>query len=350
MSTVIYRCLSCGAPLALNPKTGDFDCEYCLSHYTLEQIQKEGPDNSNGNQAGGKDSKQGENLNQYSCPSCGASVVTSDTTAATFCYYCHSPVILSGRLVNEYKPSQIIPFSIDQKSAKEIFINWCKGKKFLTRDFLSEKNIEKMTGIYFPYWLVDNNLDCSYTAQSTKTKVMVVGDIETTETTFYEHKRVGKSELVDIPAVALKNANEGLLNSLYPYHNKEIKPFNMSYLTGFFAESFDKTKDDVSPTIERQIERYAKKLVCDTLPSGTLVTREDFNYNVNEQNWDFTLLPAWILTYKYNDKIYMFGVNAQTGKVSGELPVDRLKLALWTAGSAVAAFVAAGFLGGVVFA
>ena len=29
---------------------------------------------------------------------CGAEVVTDATTAATFCYYCHNPVVLSGKL------------------------------------------------------------------------------------------------------------------------------------------------------------------------------------------------------------------------------------------------------------
>ncbi len=34
----------------------------------------------------------------YICPSCGAEVVTDATTAATFCYYCHNPVVLSEKL------------------------------------------------------------------------------------------------------------------------------------------------------------------------------------------------------------------------------------------------------------
>ena len=48
----------------------------------------------------------------YTCPSCGAEIVTDATTAATFCYYCHNPVILGGRLDGAYLPDKIIPFEI----------------------------------------------------------------------------------------------------------------------------------------------------------------------------------------------------------------------------------------------
>lgn len=40
----------------------------------------------------------------YTCPSCGAQIVTDATTAATFCYYCHNPVVLGGRLEGKFLP------------------------------------------------------------------------------------------------------------------------------------------------------------------------------------------------------------------------------------------------------
>ena len=46
----------------------------------------------------------------YNCPSCGAEIVTDATTAATFCYYCHNPVVLGKRLEGKYLPNKVIPF------------------------------------------------------------------------------------------------------------------------------------------------------------------------------------------------------------------------------------------------
>ena len=49
-------------------------------------------DTAQNNNAGS--TKQNEDALVYICPSCGAEVVTDATTAATFCYYCHNPVVL----------------------------------------------------------------------------------------------------------------------------------------------------------------------------------------------------------------------------------------------------------------
>ena len=35
----------------------------------------------------------------HQCPSCGAQLMTTGTTAATYCYYCHNPVTVGGRFL-----------------------------------------------------------------------------------------------------------------------------------------------------------------------------------------------------------------------------------------------------------
>lgn len=69
----------------------------------------------------------------YTCPSCGAQIVTDATTAATFCYYCHNPVVLEGRLEGDFLPGQIIPFSITRAQAEQGFFEYV-GKKSLSRE------------------------------------------------------------------------------------------------------------------------------------------------------------------------------------------------------------------------
>nr|MCR5390029.1 hypothetical protein [Lachnospiraceae bacterium] len=34
------------------------------------------------------------------------------------------------------------------------------------------------------------------------------------------------------------------------------------------------------------------------------------------------LMPVWMLSTKYNDQVYSFAMNGQTGKVTGNLPID----------------------------
>ena len=44
--------------------------------------------------------------------------------------------------------------------------------------------------------------------------------------------------------------------------------------------------------------------------------------------WKHLLLPLWIAAYRYEDRLYTFLVNGQTGKVVGKRPVSKLRVAL----------------------
>ena len=69
------------------------------------------------------------------------------------------------------------------------------------------------------------------------------------------------------------------------------------------------------------------------------------NSNVNLQNGRarYALYPVWILNTDWNGKKFTFGINGQTGKIAGDLPMDKGAFWTWLAGiSAVATAVAFG--------
>ena len=107
MATVSMKCPNCGGELIFDPKSQKYKCEYCGSDFALDEIgteeaatqavsevvqEREGTSDNHTQQrtAGAEDAAV-----LYTCPSCGAQIVTDQTTAATFCYYCHNPVLLS---------------------------------------------------------------------------------------------------------------------------------------------------------------------------------------------------------------------------------------------------------------
>ena len=69
--------------------------------------------------------------------------------------------------------------------------------------------------------------------------------------------------------------------------------------------------------------------------------------NVNLLNNEYVLLPVWVLNIKYKDKIYHFALNGQTGKMVGEIPVDKKKLWLMIIIVFVISFVILSLLFGV---
>ena len=40
MSVVSYKCPNCGGGLSFNPATQAFDCEYCLSRFTQQELDE----------------------------------------------------------------------------------------------------------------------------------------------------------------------------------------------------------------------------------------------------------------------------------------------------------------------
>ena len=53
---------------------------------------------------------------------------------------------------------------------------------------------------------------------------------------------------------------------------------------------------------------------------------------------DYALMPAWLLYTRWNEQDFLFAMNGQTGKMTGNLPIDPGKSAAWFAGIAAAVF------------
>ncbi len=314
MSTISYKCLNCGAGIHFKPHLQKFKCDYCLSEYTEEELSNQSKEGIKGK------------LNSYHCKSCGAQVITDDTTTATFCYYCHNPVIIANRLEGEFLPDKIIPFTLDKDKAQKTFLNWVGNKRFVPRDFTSSSQLEKITGIYIPHWWVDYKGSIDYIGEGRKIRVWRSGSREYTETKKYEILRKGQIDINNVGELAFTKIDGDLLYGIGPYNEKEAIPFSMAYLSGFFAEQYNMGKEEVAPIIEEEVNRYYNYLISESIQGYTNIRKVKNNINIDSEKWNYTLLPAWILTYKYKGKTYVFAVNGQTGKPYGELPLSSNKM------------------------
>lgn len=322
-------CPACGAPLTFNPSTGRFHCEFCLSTFDKKEIERTTP---------AETETIAEALNEYSCPSCGATVVADLNTTADFCAYCGNPVILKGRISGEIKPNLIIPFKVSKLQAQDALKNFLKKKKFVPRSFFDQANLDKVTGVYHPFWEMDADTDSSINATATTTNVWVSGNKRYTKTNFFSVYRRGEIHFEDISVNALKDADKQLLEGVLPYPIKEHKPFAMEYLSGFLAKKYDLERKDVEGEARGKMYEYAGQILKDTIHGYDTVKIDKQSVVVNHATWDYTLLPIWVLAYRHHDKVYTFAVNGVTGKVFGEIPLSKLKL--WLTAGGIAAAIA----------
>jgi hypothetical protein len=49
--------------------------------------------------------------------------------------------------------------------------------------------------------------------------------------------------------------------------------------------------------------------------------------NYSKESSDLILLPIFLLSYRYQNKVYRFLVNGQTGKVAGDKPISHGRIA-----------------------
>jgi len=328
MSVVTYKCPNCDGGLIFDPRTQQFACEYCLSQFSEEELKGVNP-------AAQSETVVEETADSgqigaviYSCPSCGAEVAVSDTTAATYCFYCHNPVVLSGRLEGELLPRKLIPFKISREEASDRFLNWAKKKWFVPKYFFSKKQIETMTGIYFPYWLVDCDVHGRMDARAEKVRVWRSGNTEYTEISHYRIHREGNIHFEDVIKAALRREDRRLVESVQPYDATDMIEFSMPYLSGFQAEKRDIEREDLQQEVANDVQSYSVQLLSDTVVGYSSVVPLDRDVKFLHENWDYTLLPVWVMTYRgSNGKIYYYAMNGQTGNVFGKLPINYGKLA-----------------------
>lgn len=349
MGTVNYNCPSCAAPLTFNPQRQRFCCEYCLSEFSPEKIQQIYAER----EQSGADSQQEfkEELHDgyvFHCDSCGAEVVATSSTAATTCFYCHNPVVMKGRLSGDFRPDRIIPFKLSREQAVSAFMDKTKGKKFLPKDFLSDSNIEKMTGVYFPYWYIDTQQDSHMTARGKKYRHWKSGDRRYTETSYYDLFRSGDVYIRNVFERALSAADREMLQCIHPFDLSEAQPFSMSYLSGFQAEKRDIEKANIQQMVDQRVDEYCKEVLKGACSEYSGVEVTNYYDRTDIESWSYTLLPVWIITYKYKGKIYPFAINGQTGKLYGSLPADTGRLIAMSSLIAGIAF-AFGMLGGIFF-
>lgn len=329
MAVVAYKCPSCGAPLEFSPESQKFECAYCGSSYTEEELLAAAPAQSEEQTLSPEEAEAAgeEEAVLYTCPSCGAQIVTTATTAATHCLYCHSPVVLEGRLKGEFHPDRVIPFMFTREEAEQRFYNWVSKKRYVPKGYFDTGKTDYFMGIYYPYWVLDCDTTADFQATANRIRVWRDSRNEYTETSVYRILRQGDLHFEDLTRCALDGEGRELADGVMPYRINESIAFKMPYLSGFRAEVRNLETEQLEPVFRDDINSYSESLIRDTVVGYDSVMGATLNTQIQKKDYQYALLPVWAFVYAGADgKKYYYSMNGQTGKVAGVLPLDRKKL------------------------
>lgn len=350
---VSFKCPGCAANLVFDADKQKMICEYCGTEISLDDVADLEPILSN--EAMQKENEQDAKLRepaqavtqkpsedseaqvaatpqwdnesvQYVCNSCGATVITDQNTTATFCAFCGSPAIIAERLVQERTPDYVIPFQYGRDAAINGFFEWCKAGRFTPVQFVKKENVEKITGLYVPFWLFDTEADMNLSAEGKKVSSRTTGRSTYTTTSYYKVIRSRHIDWNNIPLDGATRIDDKLMEIVEPFEYEDLKPFDMKYLAGFFADKYDLSADKLMERLTKRLSSYVDRIFKESTKSYNSVSKVADTTRYQEPTFHYALMPVWILNYKYLGKTYTFAMNGQTGKIAGDPPVSRVKI------------------------
>ncbi len=333
VETTNYQCPACGGPLRYDGGRGMLVCDYCDSTYEVAQVEQmyaaqQAADEAASDAAGEFDLNE-QGMKVYACPSCGAELVTSETTAVSQCPYCGNPTVVPGVLRGEFRPDLVIPFKLDHKAATDALENYYKGKKFLPRAFVQGNRIEEVQGVYVPFWLFDARAtgDASYEAVNTRT--FRQGDDEVTEEDHYRAYRAGTLEFSRVPVDGSTRMPDAHMDAIEPFDYGSMVPYSVAYLPGFLADRYDQTAEECRARAESRIEASFQDELESSVRGYDHVSRRGGSTQVSFARPAYALLPVWMLSTRWENESFLFAMNGQTGRLVGNLPVQRGKVVAW---------------------
>lgn len=302
---MIFKCRNCGGNTVYSPEKGKMYCPHC-----------EGVDS-------------GERVGEGSlvqCVNCGAPLEITQYTSACRCGHCGTYLILDERVEGAFEPQLILPFCIGKEAAVASMEKEFSRRLFAPADFLSAKSLERMEGIYVPFWLYDYGADYDFEGEGTRVRTWQSGDTEYTETSYFEVIRRMDVDFAQIPVDASIAMDDGIMDLMEPYSYGALTNFSPQYMSGFYGEVYNQGAEELDERAQAKARQASEELMQGSLTGYTTVRPLRKNLKLNREKFSYALMPVWQYVYHYRGQSYLYHVNGQTGKVIGATPVSKGKV------------------------
>lgn len=267
------------------------------------------------------------------CEGCGAQATVSGQ--AQRCAFCGNPVVMEVRDLGEIiPPESLLPFGIDARKAKERFEAWVGSLWFAPNDLKKLATAHGIDGVYLPYWTYDSKTTTRYMGMRgdyyyvTESYTDNEGKRQTRQvrkTRWRPASGTVKVTFDDVLVCASATLPRPLIERLEPWDLKNLRGFEAAYLSGFIAERYKLGLEDGFKVAEERMEPKIRSAIDRDIGGDTQQI-----LSMSVRHADVTckhiLLPLWISSFRYKEKVFRFIVNARTGEVAGERPWSAVKI------------------------
>ncbi len=333
-----FPCDQCGADFRYDPNAGQLVCDHCGNSMPIEGVGRRNSairelDFDAALNAQLPESEI-EETRVLSCPNCAAQVELGGADHAAECPFCATPVVTGTGTHRHIKPKAVLPFALDERSARGAMGDWL-GRLWFAPNGLQDyaRKGRKMQGIYVPYWTFDADTKSRYTGErgtvyyETQT---VMRDGKATKVKVAKVRWRSASGRVarffdDVLVLASKSLPKRYTDALEPWDLAALEPYSPEFLAGLRAEGYTvelaEGFSEARYHMDRVIERDVKFDI-----GGDRQRVHSVSTDVKDVTFKHILLPVWLAAYKYRGKTYRFVVNGSTGRVQGERPYSAWKI------------------------
>jgi predicted RNA-binding Zn-ribbon protein involved in translation (DUF1610 family) len=351
---VEFTCPQCGAATAYSAADGGLTCTHCGYYeppkkavvgkgaerfeFTVETMERA---------AWG----WGQARKELQCQSCGVYTSTPPDSLTHTCPFCNSNKVIQREAPQDIlRPRYLIPFKIEANACQPITREWL-GSSWMTPGALKRlAKVANFTGIYLPFWSFEAITSARWQAE--------VGHRETeryysngqwkTRTKIVWKWESGQARLniEDMLICGSTRLSSLLLQRIKAFNLRDLAPYEAKYLAGFQAQSYDVPLESAWESA-RQDMREQTRLACRSQASTDRIRNFSMELDFNNERWRYILLPVYLAVYSYENKNYQVMVNGQNGSITGQRPVDWLKV--WLAvGGLLAPGLTVGLIGLII--
>ena len=335
----MVKCPHCGGEMDYLPGTEVVKCEYCGSEFIPQELEKQKEVKAAEHKEKSRKEEHTIEATIFTCPQCGGEIYSLDQSAVTFCSYCGSQVTLQSRLSRIRKPDVVIPFKLTAEQGMQEYFRRVRHSLFVPSSMKKDSEVEKLRGIYMPYWVYNVKAPEVLTVSS-KTEHRSGNYIITDH---YSTSITAEGAVEGIAYDAASAFSDELSGAIAPFDYREAKEYTPGYFSSFYADEGDVEgylyEDDA---IRIAAQAYAEKVYHPDMNQYGLDKQkieEQFVTDGVERKLGY--YPVWFLANKNKkgNRVSYATVNGQTGKAAVDLPVDFKKYLLASLLIAVPLFV-----------
>ena len=271
------------------------------------------------------------------CTHCHAVLTRSASDVGQSCDFFGSPEMLDYEEIEApVRPESLLPAIVGKEQAYHSLKNFLASKWFAPNDLKKRNLVDRIKGVYLPYWTFDAAVECPWTADSgtyyyvTRTRRGSDGKTHT-----YRERRTRwrparghvSTWFDDILVTGSRGLDPTILSRLEPFPTKDLVPYETRYVSGWNVEAYQVPLMQAARTGFGIMEGQLRNMCAREVPGDTYRNLRIYP-DYSRKTFKHILCPVWLIAYQYRGKTYNGALNAVTGTTYAHFPKSPWKIAL----------------------